>query len=151
MSYNTFAGEIPKDSVYVYGLTDNNNVFYIGITSYITFRYKQHFSEHLCSNYIANMKIKGHYPGIMIFGAFTVFGQAEAAEHSLIRAFYLMGHKLCNYHQNPKDNIIKRIPIDSNIKLNRMPQNLHKQIISEAIEHYKQFRSWQPLPVKERI
>lgn len=125
MAFNTFAKDIPKDGIYVYGLTDNGKVFYVGITKWVPIRYKQHFSELLCGNYIMHMRIKGEYPGLIIYGVFEILDQVESVEHSLIWHFSQNGNKLCNHHQNPIINKIDNIEYDRLIKVKRMPQNLH--------------------------
>jgi predicted GIY-YIG superfamily endonuclease len=87
---NLFRGSPPKDGIYVYGLTDDNGVFYIGTTGFMLFRYSQHTTEHLCHKHIYDMRIKGQFPGIVIYGIFEGLHQAEAAEHCLIRSYVLI-------------------------------------------------------------
>ena len=131
MALNTFNSKIQDRSTYVYGLLDKDKVFYIGITDYIYYRYKQHWHEYLCSNYIGNMRIKGEYPNIAIYGAFKDLRCAEAAEHSLIRYLSSIGHNLCNRHQNPHSNVIKNVPVNSNDYI-RMPNGLSFEMIKKA-------------------
>lgn len=138
--YNLFSGNIKPDSLYVYGLYNDDYLFYIGVTENLYVRYKSHFSEYLCSAYIMQMRLKDNYPNVKIFGAFNGYQQAEAAEHSLIRLHCLLKHKLCNHHQNDKDN--KLITPRTNSTPKRMPQNLHIKIIDEAIDNYKKYRQW---------
>ena len=137
--------KIKDNSTFVYGLTNGSYVFYVGVTSYLYYRYKQHFSEQLCKDYIANMRIKGEYPNIIIYE------QAEAVEHSLIWHFNINNHRLCNYHQNGYENRIISLPVDKGIKITKMPAKAHYEIIDNAINKYKNFREWQKNQAKSRL
>jgi predicted GIY-YIG superfamily endonuclease len=147
MAFNTFTKYRDK-GVFVYGLTDNGKIFYVGITDYIRFRYKQHFSDWLtCGKYIYQMRLKGEYPEVVLFGIFDYTDQAEAAEHSVIRCLSYLGNKLCNNHQNPHNNMIKQEAY-FDTKPKRMPHLLAKSIIEKCISDYNKFRKWQPYPIQ---
>jgi len=138
MGYNTFK-TIPDNCGYVYGLLDEGNVFYVGITDYILFRYKQHFIEPTCSNYIRAMLIAGKMPGCVIYGMYNTASELLAAEHSLICHFASIGNKLCNIDQNPITNRIIT-PFDGSVKVPRCKKYSSNKIIEPAIEKYKQYR-----------
>ena len=142
MSANRFIKDIPAKATYVYGLLNEDYVFYIGITAYIEFRYKQHFSDLHCANYIRAMKVKGKEPKIIIYGAFQTIAEAYAAEHCLIRNFYLMGNKLCNNDQNPYDN---QIHIDFIKDVPKSKPKEYRKMIDNAINDYKIFRKWKEI------
>lgn len=151
MAYNSFPRTIPKGGKIVYGLMDGDYVFYVGITVFLRSRYQQHYSEGPACKYIYNMRREGRHPGIIIFGVFDIYGQAEAAEHSLIRMYAAQKHKLCNYHQNPQSNqlILPRPEVE---KLNKKrPSKLLGNLVKKAMEDYQEFRNWTPTPIFERF
>lgn len=146
---NTFSKRI-EGGVYVYGLTNNDVVFYVGISGWPLFRYSQHFTDGLCRNYIYWMRKESNYPGIVIFGIFDKYPQAEAVEHSLICHFARIGNKLCNNNQNPYFNrIIQCIP-DKWDKLPKMPPKLSTNILNKAIESYYKIRLCQQIQVYDK-
>lgn len=147
--YNVFRG-IRNDGVFVYGLTRDNHVFYVGITGFLLWRYKQHFAIYPCSQYIMQMREKGEYPGIRIFGIYDNNSEAQAAEHSLIRCLSLMGNKLLNYHQNPHLNKLEYDYVAPTNKIKNMPRKVLLDIYNKALTDYNTFRQWEPRTIWER-
>lgn len=151
MSYNTFRGR-KTDGLFVYGLTDKDVIFYIGITGFLRSRYKQHFTDTLlCSEYIYQMRMEGRYPGIVILGIFDTHQQAEIAEHSIIRCLSHLGNKLLNNHQNPHTNKLQYETKATVGRPKNMPPELLNNLIHNAIEEYNQFRQWMPFTIWKRL
>lgn len=148
MGFNTFNKQRTTGE-FVYALMDNNIIFYVGITSNLGYRYKQHFADWLiCGEYIYKMRMVGKYPEVLVLGIYDSVYEAEAAEHTAIRLLSSLGIKLCNHHQNPHHNYIERDRIGiAEIKVKRMPQKLFKLLINTAIEEYNKFRKWETRPI----
>jgi predicted GIY-YIG superfamily endonuclease len=149
MAYNTFRS-IKTKGIFVYGLTDNGTIFYVGITDYVVARYQQHYSDWLiCAAYIHQMRMREEYPGIVILGVFDTKREAEVAEHSIIRCLSFIGNKLCNNSQNPHENkIIINTPCTGTPK--RRPQGLAVQLFTDALKDYNNFRIWEPRAIWAR-
>lgn len=94
----------------------------------------------LCRDYIMQMRVKEIYPTVVIFGAFDSGAEAQAAEHALIRLHCINKHKLCNMHQNDKENVLKSTKIDVTPK--RMPNKVLKEIMERAMSEYVTHRNW---------
>ena len=151
MSYNTFRGR-KTDGLFVYGLTNKGAIFYVGTTGYLACRYREHFGNVLlCSQYIYQMRAKGEYPGIVIFGIFDTIKEAEATEHGIIRALSYVGNKLLNNHQNPHPNKLEYDIEDVTSRPKNMPPRLLNEIVNKAIEDYNQFRKWEPFAIWQRL
>src|ERR1039457_2305380 len=92
---------------YLYALTNNDVVFYIGISRFPQERFKQHCgSGDICtSNYVYWMKYNNIMPSILLVDTFNNQRIAELAERSLIRYHALITHKLCNEAKNKMDKL----------------------------------------------
>lgn len=151
MAINTFNYTPASDCNIVYGLLDNGKVFYIGITKYLHSRYTQHIGEGPASDYIYWMRLDGRWPEVKIFGMFDqYYGQAQAAEHSLISLFAQLNQPLCNYHQNPRHNQIVPVRPDRTEKPPRRNGKFLSDTIDKAIKDYMNFRNWEVTPLQER-
>lgn len=83
---------------FVYTLTDNGRVFYVGCTKDIHKRYLQHCGTNVLSEtyrYIQNVMIEGRMPQIHIIH-YLPANEAHFKEAALICLFIGCGQTLCN-------------------------------------------------------
>jgi predicted GIY-YIG superfamily endonuclease len=119
---------------YLYALTNNDVVFYIGISRFPQERFKQHCgSGDICtSNYVYWMKYNNIMPSILLVDTFNNQRIAELAERSLIRYHALIKHKLCNEEFNPiRNRFINCIP-EKRERLKRFKDGYSSILIKEA-------------------
>jgi predicted GIY-YIG superfamily endonuclease len=87
-----------NDMCFIYALSYNNNVFYIGITKDMAARYLSHIRGHEClrvSSYIKDIIKKGDIP-IMRPLEYLPNKEAKRKESDIIKLFTKAGHNLLN-------------------------------------------------------
>jgi predicted GIY-YIG superfamily endonuclease len=123
---------------YLYTLSHNNKVFYIGITKQLELRYQQHCTGSpgtpTCE-YIYWIIQDGERPDMNIINHYGTKGAALLAEYTLLRYFISISHKVCNRYPNPICNrIITCRPPYTNRK--HISKNNYTIFISEKLKSY---------------
>lgn len=127
------------DLWYIYTLSDNGKVFYVGISKNINQRYRNHLStQDLCTgNIIYWMRRDDKLPGLEILSATNGQKSAAIAETAIIRQLCIMGNKLCNVDINPIYNrIITCNPYPNRERLKRIDKSIVPSILSDAYDRY---------------
>lgn len=124
---------------YLYTLSDNDGVFYVGITESIWNRYAQHCTINggICSPHIYWIRLNGELPKLTIINSFQDKFTALNSEDSLIYYFSSINHKLFNIDKNQlKNQRIHCIP-DYSIKYKRLKPNVFKNICKDALIEFE--------------
>lgn len=93
---------------FVYTLSYDGNVFYIGCCKDIVKRYAQHINKKdgAMAEYITGIKAKGHLPDLNII-TFRPELESRSVEESLIKCISIGGHRLFNLvHYRPANKPI---------------------------------------------
>lgn len=124
------------DGYCLYTLSDNGKVIYVGITSWLMQRYRQHCTIRWneIGNYVYWMKHRRCLPDLNIVEVFDSKQEAEYAENVLIEYFVSIDHKLCNNDRNPLYN--RYIMCISHEKAPRLGLYA-KNKVNTAINNYK--------------
>ena len=118
-----------KNMSFVYALSYNENVFYIGITCNLKRRYKTHINKYTglpVSVYIQELITRGNVP-IMKPLCYLPKAQAHIKESEIIRLFTKSGHKLLN-------DLHLYIP---QWKYERLPQIINKSNMINYLEEFQ--------------
>lgn len=129
------------DIWHIYTLSDNGNVFYVGISKDVSKRYRYHIGcNDLCTcNIIYWIRRDGRLPTLELLNTARSQKEAEIAETAVIRQLYTMGNKLSNVDINPQQNrIITCSPYPSHERLKRVnPREVKEQIRQAKDRFYK--------------
>jgi len=139
---------------YLYTLSKDGTVFYVGITRNVKNRYRGHLScQDMCTgNTIYWMRQEGSLPGLEIIHCVRTQKEAEIAESAVIRQLCLMGNKLCNVDINPAYNrLIDCYPHIPRIRIKRINKNVIPEIISEAKDRFHKLIFYQNYEQKDRL
>lgn len=126
---------------YVYSLSDNGRVFYIGISRQPAMRY----SEHACcadtctAGYVSVMRMNGILPdfNIIYIGDKCI---SHMIERCLIEWHVSLNNKLCNYEHNTLSNRIN-IPFNWNDRPKYKRLEYNKRIRNYCNEKKKEYES----------
>lgn len=131
------------DYCYLYTLSYNGYVFYIGISYYPSARYRQHCTKGQnhdwdVYNYIYWILESNCLPDIHIIDHYTSAKEAEKYERLLIRNYVVMHHKLCNNDHNPISNkLITCIP--DKLKSTRNKVGFAEFVYIKIKEHHNKY------------
>lgn len=132
-----------KRYCYLYALSHNGYVFYIGISRHPHARYMQHCTQGQnytwdVYNYIYWILEAGELPDIHIIDHYENKYDAEEAENLLIRHYSALKHKLCNGDKNPPCNrLITCIPDNPKSRRNKIG---YADFVRDRInEHHKTY------------
>lgn len=117
---------------FIYSLSNDNCVFYIGCTKDISKRYLEHCkSTSDVGNYIQHMFVNNKWPKITIID-YLPDDKASFKEAELITLFISCGHYLCNGTHNT---------YNTSIKPEKPAFRLKKRIKSEFIDSLKELQT----------
>lgn len=122
---------------FVYSLSNDNCVFYIGCTRDISKRYKEHCQSHNdVGNYIQYMFICNKWPAITIID-YLPDDKAYFKEAELINLFISCGHYLCNGTHNTYNTSIK-----PEKPAFRLKKKIKKEVIASLKELQTRYITW---------
>ena len=127
---------------YLYTLSNNGYVFYVGISTNLLSRYKYHCTSRFetTHKYICTIKQDGRLPELTILNTFPSQMCAESAEIALINHFSSISHKLCNDDRNPAQN--RLICSIAATQIKRQPRKYAESIIAEALNTFNKTQNY---------
>lgn len=127
------------DIWYIYTLSHNGSVFYVGISKNVGKRFRGHLScQDMCTgDKIYWIRHAGELPTLEILNAVRTQREAEGIETSIIRHLCIMHNKLCNVDINPNYNrLITCNPNPNKERLIRIKKGVIDEIIRGAKDRF---------------